>query len=363
MKNMLSMKYILPAILVSLVMISCGQENTSAPQMDKTPPVAVVVSTTTQESQTSFLTASGKIEATDKSQITTRMMGYIENIYVKVGSKVNKGQLLVNINNMDLDAQMAQVNAGIAEAKIAVSNAEKDFNRYTILFKENSATQKELDDVTTQFRMAQSRLEAVEQKKNEINAQYAYTSLRSPISGVVTQKIASQGEMASPGVPILEIESQKGLQLAAMVSESEIAGIQLNDEVDVTLKSLDNKTKGSVIEISPSATHTGGQYLVKIKLNAPSNDIRPGMYATVQFPGEATTSTSKIMIPQSSIVRQGELSGIYTVSQNNKALLRWLRLGRTYGDQVEVLSGLTADEKYIVSAQGKLYNGANITIQ
>jgi RND family efflux transporter MFP subunit len=363
MKNILSMKYIVPAILVSFVMMSCGQENTPSTQMDKTPPVPVEVKTTTQESQSSFLVASGKIEATDKSRITTRMMGYIENIYVKVGSKVKKGQLLVKINNIDLDAQMAQVNAGIAEAKIAVSNAEKDFNRYTILFKENSATQKELDDITTQFRMAQSRLEAVEQKKNEINAQYAYTSLKSPLSGVVTQKMASQGDMASPGVPILEIESQTGLQVAAMVSESEIAGVQLNDEVEITLKSLDNKTKGSVIEISPSAAHTGGQYLVKIKLNTPSSEIRPGMYATVQFPVEATTASTKIMIPISSIVRQGELTGIYTVSQSNKALLRWLRLGRTYGDQVEVLSGLISDEKYIVSAQGKLYNGANITIQ
>ena len=95
MKNILSMKYIVPAILVSFVMMSCGQENTPSTQMDKTPPVPVEVKNTTQVSQSSFLVASGKIEATDKSRITTRMMGYIENIYVKVGSKVKKGQLLV----------------------------------------------------------------------------------------------------------------------------------------------------------------------------------------------------------------------------------------------------------------------------
>jgi hypothetical protein len=70
-----------------------------------------------------------------------------------------------------------------------------------------------------------------------------------------------------------------------------------------------------------------------------------------------------VIIPVEAIVTNGQLSGVYTVSQTNTALLRWLRLGRAFGDQVEVLSGLAADEAYIVSADGKLFNGAKITIQ
>ena len=70
-----------------------------------------------------------------------------------------------------------------------------------------------------------------------------------------------------------------------------------------------------------------------------------------------------VLVPQQAIVKRGQLTGIYTVSQSNTAMLRWLRLGRTFGDNVEVLSGLAADENYIVSAEGKLYNGANITIK
>ena len=70
-----------------------------------------------------------------------------------------------------------------------------------------------------------------------------------------------------------------------------------------------------------------------------------------------------IMIPTDAIVHRGQLTGIYTVSQNNTALLRWLRLGRTYGDRVEVLSGLSLDEEYIVKAEGKLYNGVKISVQ
>ena len=84
------------------------------------------------------------------------------------------------------------------------------------------------------------------------------------------------------------------------------------------------------------------------------------MFTTVQFPIERKATSEMVLIPTEAIVNNGQLSGIYTVSQSNTALLRWLRLGRTYGDQVEVLSGLNSDESYIVSAEGKLYNGAPI---
>jgi hypothetical protein len=68
------------------------------------------------------------------------------------------------------------------------------------------------------------------------------------------------------------------------------------------------------------------------------------------------------MIPESALVRQGQLSGIYTIGNDNVAILRWLRIGKTFGNQVEVLSGLTADEQYIVSAEGKLFNGAKVQL-
>ena len=69
-----------------------------------------------------------------------------------------------------------------------------------------------------------------------------------------------------------------------------------------------------------------------------------------------------MLVPKDAIVHRGELTGIYTVSQNNTAILRWLRLGRTFGDNVEVLSGLSADEKYIIDADSKIFNGSKITI-
>ena len=91
------------------------------------------------------------------------------------------------------------------------------------------------------------------------------------------------------------------------------------------------------------------------------------MFVNVQFPiatpKVALTKTSeKVMVPESALVQQGQLNGIYTVANGNTAILRWLRLGKTYGNQVEVLSGLSADEPYIIAAEGKLFNGAKVKI-
>ncbi len=355
--------YIATALLTMTILLSSCVGNEQKTVADNSPAVPVFVTTVTENSNNPFLTASGKIEAVKSANISTRMMGYVDKIYVQVGEKVRNGELLLSINNADVSAKLAQVNAGITEATAAYTNAEKDYNRFTNLFQEKSASQKELDDITANYNMAKARLEAAKQMKNEVNAQLSYANIRAPFSGVVTNKFINAGDMANPGMSLLEVESPGKYQVVAMVPESEILNIQTNIEVDVLLKSLDKKVKGKVTEVSTSAKNTGGQYMVKVILEDSDANILSGMYATVQFPVERKARTNAVMIPTEAIFEHGQLTGVYTISQNNTALLRWLRLGRTFGDKTEVLSGLSANEQYIISAEGKLFNGAKVLIQ
>jgi RND family efflux transporter MFP subunit len=356
-------KYIITAILGATILISsCGSEDKKV-VIDNSPTLTVKVKTVSEDNSNPFLSVSGKIEAVKSANISTRMMGYVDKIYVGVGDKVRDGQLLMSVNNADVSAQLAQVNAGITEAEAAYKNAEKDYNRFTTLFQENSASQKELDDITANYNMAKARLESAKQVRNGVNAQMGYANIRAPFDGVVTNKFIDAGDMANPGMPLLEVESPSKYQVLAMVPESEILAVKNDSEVTVQIKAMNKNIKGKVTEVSTSSKNTGGQYLVKVILDKTDAQILSGMYATVQFPVARKTTTSAIMIPIEVIVKNGQLTGIYTVSQSNTALLRWLRLGRTFGDQVEVLSGLTADEQYIVSAEGKLFNGAKISNQ
>ncbi|UWX54876.1 efflux RND transporter periplasmic adaptor subunit [Maribacter litopenaei] len=360
MKNKLYISVMALAALTILAGCGNDQKTTAA---TKGPAISVTTSTVTQNSNDPFLTVSGKVEAAKSANISTRMMGYVDKIYVQVGEKVSNGQLLLSVNNADVSAKLAQVNAGIAEATASYTNAEKDYNRFTALFKENSASQKELDDITAHYTMAKARLESAKQMKNEVNAQMGYANIRAPFGGVVTNKFINAGDMANPGMPLLEVEAPGTYQVLAMVPESEITEIKDNTPVNVLIKSLEQNIKGKVTEVSSSSKNTGGQYLVKVLLEKTDIPILSGMYATVQFPVTKKTNNAAIMIPTDALVTNGSLTGVYTVSEGNTALLRWLRLGRTFGDRVEVLSGLTQDEKYIVSAEGKLYNGATLAIQ
>ena len=348
--------------IAAISLSSCGSK-IQKPEFDTGPEIPVKVSAVGTNNNSPFLSTSGRIEAVNSADLSTRMMGFVDKVHVSVGDKVSKGQLLVSINNTDLSAKSAQVNAGIMEATAAYTNAEKDYQRFKNLFADNSASQKELDDMTARFEMAKARLEGARQMKNEVGAQYSYTNIRAPFSGTITSKLIDEGAMASPGQPLLSIEAPENFEVITPVPEGEISQIKPGAEVDVLVKSLRATLKGKVTEISTSAKNTGGQYLVKIALDKTTEPILSGMYTTVQFPVEKKTTSTAVLIPESALVTHGQLTGVYTVSESNTALLRWLRLGRTFGDNVEVLSGLTTDERFIVSAESKLYNGAKITIQ
>jgi RND family efflux transporter MFP subunit len=359
------MKKIIAILSISAVLLtSCGGDKKE--QITKEPAIAVKVSGVSENDNSPFVTASGKIEAENSANLSTRMMGYVTKVHVKVGQKVGAGQLLVSINNTDLQAKKAQVDASILQATAGYNNAKKDYDRFVNLYKQQSASQKELDDMTARYEMAKAGLEGAKQMRNEVMAQFSYSNIAAPFSGTVTNTFVKEGDMANPGMPLVSVEGASRLQVTAMVSENDIASIKKGMPVKVLVKSSNANLTGKVSEVSLSATNTGGQYLVKVNLDKTDSTVLSGMFVNVKFPVENKTQavqTDRILVPESVLVKQGQLTGIYTIGTGNVAILRWLRTGKTFGNQVEVLSGLSASEQYIVSADGKLYNGATVSIQ
>ncbi|WP_318343414.1 efflux RND transporter periplasmic adaptor subunit [Flagellimonas baculiformis] len=362
MKNTTIYKNAFIALALGITLASCGSDKEQ--KQDGGPAVPVTVAEVETGDSNTILAGSGQITALNNATLSTRMMGYVESLPVKIGQKVNKGDLLISINNVDLRAKKAQVEASIAEATVAFNNAKKDYERFQNLFNENSASQKELDDMTARYEMAKARLESANQMKNEVNSQFAYANIRAPFSGVVTNTYIDEGDMANPGVPLVSVESPGGFEVVTKVAENNISGIAVGTKALVQVKALDTIVTGKVTELSASAQNTGGQYLMKVQLDQTDARILSGMYANIRLETEQESNGSDIVtVPSKALVHKGQLTGVYTLGQDNVALLRWLRLGETYGDEVEVLSGLSQGETYIVSAEGKLYNGAKVTIQ
>ncbi|WP_439131930.1 efflux RND transporter periplasmic adaptor subunit [Polaribacter sp.] len=350
--------------LTILLITSCNSDKVDNTKQENLPAIRVKAKTVKGNAANLFISTNGKVQAINSADLSTRIMGFIDKVDIKVGDKVQKGQLLIAINNADLQAKKAQVEANILKAKTGLKNAEKDFKRFKNLIAQNSISQKEMDDMTAQYKMAKANLQAVEQMKNEITAQFTYTNIRAPFSGVVTNLYVDKGTMANPGMPLVSVEEDTGFEVITMVPESEISKISKGIAVDVLIKSLQKTVKGKVVEVSSSSKNTGSQYLVKVQLEVTNTPILSGMFATVQFPVKSNDNKlNAVLILKNALVKKGELQGVYTVSKSNTALLRWLRLGRDFGDKVEVLSGLTMGEDYIYFANGKLYNGANIKVE
>lgn len=359
-------RLIFAAIVLAVVygLSGCSGAEQHTPAAIELPPVKVSTATISASNTESVFSVSGNIQPEKEANISTRMMGYIEQFNVEVGQRVRKGQVLVKVSNTDLEAKLAQVKANIVQAEAGVVNAKKDFDRLTQLFEKKSITEKELDDMTAHYTMAKAGLEAARQMENEVNAQFQYTRITAPFSGVVTGKYVNAGDMANPGMPLLTLANSSAYQVVAMVPENRIASINKGQSVTVLVKSLDQELKGVVEEIAISSKNTGGQYLVKAKLEPKGTKLYAGMFTTVLFkstaPAEGAATTTKVLIPETSIISKGGLKGVYTVSADNKALLRWLRIGKQYGDQYEVLSGLSSGETIIVDAQSRLFNGAPV---
>lgn len=354
----------LAIIFTSLLIIASCKEKKETKEVKSIP--VKISSTGVQSVGTGFLATSGKIEAENSSNLSTRMMGTITQLNVKVGQRVGAGQNLVSINSTDLSAKKAQVEASIIQAKAGFNSAKKDYDRFQALFKTQSASQKELDDITTRYEMAKAGLEAAQAVKREVESQFSYLNIRAPYSGVITNTFVKEGDMANPGMPLLSIEGTGKLQVTTMVSENIITAIKVGMPVKVDIKSSNKLVGGTVAEVSISAKNTGGQYLVKINLNNPSDkEILSGMFVQVQFPVSVKEQSqmqesSSVWIPESALIHEGQLTGIYALGENKTAILRWVRIGKKMNGQVEILSGLTQGESFIISSEETLYNGAKV---
>ena len=341
---------------------SCGDEKHEATA--KLEPIVVTVARASQRSSVG-VTSSGQVVSVETAMISTRMMGFITAIKVKTGDRVRKGQLLVTISNGDILAKRAQAQAMVTESEAALKDAQLDYERYTELFKQQSASKKELENITLNFNSIKAKAEAARQMKNEAEAMLSYANLTSPIDGVVTQKNLDAGSMANPGVPILVVEQTGKLQVITSVTEADISAIRTGAPVQVRLESIGKTVTGKVSEVSPSSQNSGGQYGVKVALDAKEAEgLHAGMFASVMISTEgASTGSDAVTVPAAAIVHNDQLTGIYTVSESKTALLRWIKLGKQSGDQFEVLSGLRADEDFIIAAEGKLYNGHPVIVK
>ncbi|HVC47379.1 MAG TPA: efflux RND transporter periplasmic adaptor subunit [Terracidiphilus sp.] len=300
----------------------------------------------------------GSLHARQSAALAPEVSGRIVQVLVHAGDSVRAGQTLAVLDDATLRAAVDQAHAAVmaaqgqqAAAKADAALAASTLARYQKLQAEKSVSPQEMDEVSQRAVASARRAQAFEEQVKAARAQefaarstLGYSHLRAPFAGVVTARLADPGAMASPGAPILQIDQSGPLQLQVNVDESTIADVHLGMKLPVAVDAAGaTPLTGTVAEIVPAADPSSHSFLVKIDL-APSRLLRAGMYGTAYL---ATGTHSAILVPRSAVVRRGALDCAYVVDPNGLAELRYLTLGAADGDNVEVLSGVSANETLV----------------
>jgi RND family efflux transporter MFP subunit len=304
------------------------------------------------------LRVTGTVHARESSTISAQIVSRIEKVLVHEDDSVKAGQTLVVLDDATQRATTDQAQASIKAAEHQQSAAQTEANlaastlaRYKQLQAEKSVSPQEMDEVTRRAEAAAARVDALRAQSDAAKAQESgarsmlgYTRLRAPFAGVITARMADPGTLASPGVPILQIDSAGPLQLQTTVDESVIANLHRGMKISVAIGNASGGAlAGTVAEIVPAADPSSHSFMVKIDLPS-STSLRAGVYGTAEM---ITGKHLAILAPRSAVVLRGSLTCVYVVDGSGIAQLRSVTLGAAQGEMVEVLSGLSSGEKLV----------------
>jgi len=318
--------------------------------------------------------STGTVHARETAAISAQVMGRIQQVLVHEGDSVRAGQTLAVLDGAALRSSMDQSRAGVKAAQSEEIAAQTDaklaastLDRYRQLQAEKSVSPQEMDEVSRRAEAATARLDAARAQTGAAQAQESgartmlgYTRLVAPFSGVVTSRMADPGTMASPGVPLLQVDRAGALQLQVTVDESAIGAIHKGMKVPVSIDGANSASlEGKVAEIDPAADAASHSFMVKIDLPA-SSQLRAGMYGTAEF---ANGVREAILIPRSAVVMRGSLACAYVLDSQGIAQLRYLTLGAPQGNLVEALSGISGGEKLVDTPADRELAGKRIEAQ
>jgi RND family efflux transporter MFP subunit len=371
--------FLLPLIFI---FVGCSKEPPKAPVQQ-----IVQVRTALVQSKdiTDTLQAVGTVEAKNEAVLSSKIMGQITAFRVDEGSPVKRGEVLVTIDAADIAAKkqeavqsraegqaaLKEADAAMSEAKAALENTRINYGRIDNLYKEQAVTKKELDDMSTQLKMAEAKTAQAKAMRGQTEAKIAqadaaiketdvllgYAILRSPLGGAVSAKMANAGEMASPGRPLLKIVDDSRLRLACTVQENGVAKIKKGDTVKITVDALGGRQiDGRIAEILPTADPSTRSFAVKIDIPQTAG-IKPGMFGRAWLP---TGKRRAVLLPDAALVDKEGLLGVYVVTPESTLRFQAVRLGARMDSAVEVLSGLSGGEKVVVGDLSNLRAGMRV---
>lgn len=336
---------------------TAAERQPSAPATASVPPGSAwhTVKATEGGSRLSF---EGVVEAQRHSVSAAQVAGAVVDLRVKAGDRVSAGQVLLRLDARSAEQAAAASDAQVAAARAAREVAARDFTRQKQLFEQGFISQAALDRADAVFRSSQAALEAQGAQAGASRTQSGLHVVRAPFAGIVSEVAVALGDMALPGRPLVSVYDPSALRVTAAVPQSLASALPREQTPRIELASGSPEARWvQPLGVQWLPTLDAASHTIELRLDLPSGlgGLAPGLHARVWLQSSAAATpawqAASVTVPQAAIVRRAELSGVYVRSASGEPVLRQVRLGRSDGQQVQVLAGLAAGEEVSTEPQ------------
>lgn len=348
-----------------LAFFSCSQEK-KAQEKEIIRPVKYVQAfepENTYSRSFSGVSQSGRI-----SRLSFRVGGKIEKINVKEGDKVNENFLIAELDDSDAQLEYEKILASLNKAKVYKKTAESNLERLKSLYENNNISLNEYETAKDNFANANASLLADIRNAELKEKELGYYKLFAPLSGIVSNKSAEEGENINAGQSFLEIQSFDKMEISAGIPEIYIGYLKQGDMAEIEFNSIKNKIfNGKVTEISYSLDKESSTYPVKIEILDPTKSIRPGMPADIKFSFKNLSSKINMMVPIHSVGEDSSGNFVYIVKPQSDGFgiieKRNVKTGEITDRGFEIKNGIKSGELVVTAGISKLSSGLKVRIE
>ncbi|MBF6568026.1 MAG: efflux RND transporter periplasmic adaptor subunit [Candidatus Binataceae bacterium] len=285
----------------------------------------------------------GSIQSRVPIEAASRVTARVKAVTVRAGEHVTRGQIIVVLDRSQLAAQVAQAQGLLAAARAEMSRTQSDRKRFSELFARGSVTARENEAAEASFRSTAASVAQAQAGVAAARAELDYATVRSPVDGIVVERLTEPGGMAMPGQPLVRLYDEHALRVELEAPEELARSIEIGTPLQVGVDATGATYQTSVSEIVPAADPASRSFIVRAPLPS-GNHLRPGMFARAAF---TAGSENIITVPRDAIDQIGQLATV-RVYTGRRIQTQMVSLGRGLGERREVLAGLQPGDRVIL---------------
>lgn len=307
----------------------------------------------TAESLPIHYTTTGTVVSDERVDISSRIAAYLRTLEVREGERVARGQRIASLDSQDISGAIRQAEANRDKAEAAFQDASKDLEDAETLFHKGVVSASALRKARLEHQVAAKELEAARAALTAARAELRYTEILSPVDGVVVARPARSGDLVTPGVTIVTVESDTALLFETFIAERQLGHVRLNDPVEVQIDATGRVHRGEVVRLVSSGDPVTRRYQVKISLTD-TQSLMPGMFGRSTF---AIGHRDGILVPAAALAERGGLTGVFVVDENLVLRFRWVRVGGNFGERILITAGLEPGETLLARVTAVVSDG------